>query len=441
MNRLGHAVRSLILGSLLIAYSISLSGCSGNEASGALTASGFIEAEEIDVASELGGRVVELLVEEGDKVEPGAPLVRLDGRVLAARADVADASLEVARARRALALAGARAEEVARARAGLALAEATRDGACRAWQDALAIRANPQGLNVQIARAEAQLASAEATLARATALKDAAEIGFSAYEEGVEALEELEKELSKLPSHLHPSLPGMPLQFHAIPYAHWKAWVGVNAAQAARDGARAALEDLYAMRDDPRALNVQVNAAETECNAASAGVQVARAALDALQAGATDEEVDVLEAQVAQAQAALDALLVLQQKLTVSAPAGGLVLEISIREGELAAPGATLLTLGDLDRVTLTVYVPEDRLGRVHVGQKVGIRVDSFPDRSFTGSVAAIAHEAEFTPRNVQTQEERVNMVFAVDVHVPNPDHALKPGLPADAVIEEGSGN
>jgi multidrug resistance efflux pump len=85
--------------------------------------------------------------------------------------------------------------------------------------------------------------------------------------------------------------------------------------------------------------------------------------------------------------------------------------------------------------VTLTVYVPEDKLGHVFIGQRVEVRVDSFPERTFLGDVVAIAHEAEFTPRNVQTQEERVNMVFAVDVSIPNPDHALRPGLPADAVI------
>ncbi|OQY18667.1 MAG: hypothetical protein B6I34_10435 [Anaerolineaceae bacterium 4572_32.1] len=110
-------------------------------------------------------------------------------------------------------------------------------------------------------------------------------------------------------------------------------------------------------------------------------------------------------------------------------------MERNIHEGELAAPGATLLTLGDLDKVTLTVYVPEDKLGQVYLGQDVQVRVDSFPERTFIGTVTAIAHEAEFTPRNVQTQEERVNMVFAVDVDIPNSDHALKPGLPADAVI------
>jgi len=169
--------------------------------------------------------------------------------------------------------------------------------------------------------------------------------------------------------------------------------------------------------------------------AAEAAVHKAQAQADALRAGATAEEIAIVEAQVEQAQAALDALLVLRDKQTIAAPVGGLVLERSIHEGELAAPGATLLTLGDLDKVTLTVYVPENKLGQVHIGQQVEVRVDSFPDRTFMGTVVAIAHEAEFTPRNVQTQEERVNMVFAVDVQISNADHALKPGLPADAVI------
>ena len=103
---------------------------------------------------------------------------------------------------------------------------------------------------------------------------------------------------------------------------------------------------------------------------------------------------------------------------------------------ERQRPATTLLTLGELDRVTLTVYVPEDQLGQVNIGQKVAVHVDSFPGRTFEGSVVAIADQAEFTPRNVQTQKERVNTVFAVDVRIPNSDHALKPGLPADAVID-----
>ena len=400
-----------------------------------LTASGFIEAEEVSIAPELGGRVVELLADEGDEVEAGQVLVRLDGTLLEAQIEVAQAALDVAEAGLAQARAGARPEQIRQAEAALAQAEAARDGAYQSWQDALAIRDNPQELDAQIAQARAQVAAAEAGLAQATALKDAAEIGDDAYWDGMEALAEAQEELNKIPEPYRPTMPGMQLDVHLIPNAYWKSWVGVNTAQAGLDGARAALSDLYAIRDNPQELNGQVDALEAQYKTAEAAVHQAQAQVDALRAGATEEEIAAVEAQVEQAQTALDSLMVYRDKLIIAAPAGGLVLECSTHEGELATPGATLLTLGDLDEVTLTIYVPEDRLGQVHVGQQVEVQVDSFPERIFAGTIVAIAHEAEFTPRNVQTQEERVNMVFAVDVLIPNPDHALKPGLPADATI------
>jgi len=402
---------------------------------GALVASGFIEAEEVAIAPELGGRVVELLAGEGDEVEAGQALARLDGTLLEAQSEAVQAALDIAQAGLAQALAGARPEQIRQAEAALAQAQVAHDGAYQAWQDASAVRDNPQELDAQIALAKARVVAAEAALAQVTALKDAAEIAQNNYEDGMRALEKAQDKLKDIPEPFRPQLPGLQLDVHLIPNAYWKAWVGVNSAQAGLDGARAALNDLYAMRNNPQELNAQVDAAEAQVRSAEAAVQMAQARLDALQAGATDEEIAVAQAQVEQAQAALDALSVLHDKLTIVAPISGLVLERSIHEGELAAPGVTMLTLGDLDKVTLTVYVPEYRLGYVLIGQRVEVQVDSFPGRSFTGTVVAIAQEAEFTPRNVQTQEERVNMVFAVDVRIPNPDHALKPGVPADAVI------
>jgi multidrug resistance efflux pump len=422
----------LVIGSLFIGHLILLSACGSAEPIGPVRASGFIEAEEVAIASELGGRVVELLAEEGDEIQAGQVLVRLDATLLEAQIASAQAALEVAQAGLAQAQAGARPEQVRRAEAQLVQAEAARDGAYQFWQDAIAIRDNPQALDAQIAQARAQVAAAEAALVQAVAYKDAAEIGNDAFNDAREALDGARQQL---PEPLRSSLPGLPLEAHLAPNAYWKAWVGVNTAQAALDGARAALADLYTLRGDPQQVNAQVNAAQTQYNAAAAAVQMAQAQLDALRAGATAEEIAMAEAQVQQAQAALDASLVMRDKLTIAAPVGGLVLETSIHQGELAAPGATLLTLGDLDEVTLTVYVPENRLGQVLVGQQVEVQVDSFPGRVFDGTVVAIASEAEFTPRNVQTQGERVNMVFAVDVQIPNPDHALKPGLPADAVF------
>ena len=400
-----------------------------------LMASGFIEAEEVTVAPELGGRVVELLVKEGDDVETGQVLTRLDGTLLEAQIEVAQAALDVAQAGLAQAQAGVRPEQIRQAEAALAQAEAGRDGAFQAWQDVIAIRDNPQDLDAQIVQARAQVAAAEAALAQATAWKDAAEIADDAYYEGMAELQEAKEELQKIPKEFRPSLPGLQLDVHLVPNAYWKSWVGVNTAQAGLDGARAALANLYAIRDNPQELNAQVDAMEAEYNAAVAAVEMAQAQLDAMRAGATEEEIAIAEAQVEQAQAAVESLMVLRDKQTLIAPVGGLVLELNIHEGELAAPGAAMLVLGDLKHVTLTVYVPEDKLGQVRVGQEVQVGVDSFPGRLFTGSVVAIANEAEFTPRNVQTQEERVNMVFAVDVRIPNPDHALKPGVPADAVI------
>jgi HlyD family secretion protein len=122
-------------------------------------------------------------------------------------------------------------------------------------------------------------------------------------------------------------------------------------------------------------------------------------------------------------------------RLTLTAPMDGIVTSRSAQVGETATAGMPLLTLANLDMVTLVIYVPTTRVGQVRLGHQVEVEVDSFPGRTFVGEVSNIAGEAEFTPRNVQTQEERVNLVYAVKVRIPNPDHELKPGLPADATI------
>jgi multidrug resistance efflux pump len=383
----------------------------------------------------VGGRIVHVGVAEGDRVEPGQVLIRLDDTLARAQLEIAQAGLEMARAQLARVRAGARPEQIRQAEAQLAQAEAARDGAYQAWQDGLAMIENPQELDAQIALAEAQLVQAEAQLRQAAALRDAAEIAKDGYDSAMEELEELKEELESIPAPFRPPLPGGQLGFHLIPNAYWRAWVGVNTAQAAYDGARRALNLLYEMRRNPQQLQAQVNAAEAQYRAAEAAVEMARARREGLRAGATEEEIEAAEAAVEQAQARVESGQVLLEKLTLTAPVGGRVLEVIGHEGELATPGGPLITLADLDQVMLTVYVPEDRLGQVQVGQRVEVRVDSFPDRVFLGRVVTIASEAEFTPRNIQTEEERVNMVFAVQVSIPNPDHGLKPGMPADAVI------
>ncbi len=121
----------------------------------------------------------------------------------------------------------------------------------------------------------------------------------------------------------------------------------------------------------------------------------------------------------------------------IRTPIDGVVLERAIEPGEVAAPGSTLLIVGDLTTLTLTVYVPEDRYGKINLGQSYPVTVDSFPGKAFQGTVSHIADQAEFTPRNVQTVQGRKNTVYAVRLTLDNPDLALKPGMPADVTLEQ----
>ena len=144
----------------------------------------------------------------------------------------------------------------------------------------------------------------------------------------------------------------------------------------------------------------------------------------------------IVQVQLRQAGPAERQLLEVQlERLTLRAPLGGVVLKRLVRQGEVVAAGAPVLTVARLDELTLTVYVPEAELGRVAVGQAVEARADAFPDRAFAGQVQAISSRAEFTPRNVQTARDRRKLVFAVKVRLPNPSGELKPGLPVDATF------
>ncbi|MBI4213809.1 MAG: efflux RND transporter periplasmic adaptor subunit [Chloroflexi bacterium] len=206
-------------------------------------------------------------------------------------------------------------------------------------------------------------------------------------------------------------------------------------AYAGIEQAQRQLADLLSIRDQPVAANVQVDAALGQVEQARAAEAAANAKLDGVNAGASAEQLAVARAGVAQAEAALSVLEAQATRLTVTAPIDGTVTRLSARLGEAVVPGPPLLTLAPLDLLRLNVYVPEDRIGLVRLGQPVAVRVDSFPGEQFTGSVSYIAAKAEFTPRNVQTQADRAKTVFAVRVRLPNADGRLKPGMYADATL------
>jgi HlyD family secretion protein len=123
-------------------------------------------------------------------------------------------------------------------------------------------------------------------------------------------------------------------------------------------------------------------------------------------------------------------------KLVVKAPSDGVVLNRSVEPGETVTPGSVVMTIGQLNALTLTVYLPEDRYGQVNLGDSAQVTVDSFPGVDFSGTVNQIADQAEFTPRNVQTEEGRRTTVFAVQLQLSDTQNRLKPGMPADVLFE-----
>ena len=375
-----------------------------------LTASGTIRATEILIGSETGGRILEVRPEVGSEVKKGDVVVVMDSTPLLVQAWQKDAAAVTAEADLEVARAGPGPEAIAAARAALSLAEAKRDGALVAWENAKRTLESPQELDAQIieARTQVSLAAqgvelAEAQLAKQKTLRDQSKWGSDQYRVAE-------------------------LQVRAAEEA-------LAAARADEKTAQTLLDQLLGIRAEPLAFTAQANMAEGQYRVAEACVAVAQAQLDDLLAGPTREEVAVAEATLRHALAEANVLQVQIDKCTSFSPIDGGVLYQSLRAGELAAPAVTVLALADTREVTLEVYVPENRIGQVRLGQSAEVTVDSFRGRTFEGRVVRIADKPEFTPRNTATAEERLNTFYAVEILLPNPEGLLKSGIPADATI------
>ena len=144
---------------------------------------------------------------------------------------------------------------------------------------------------------------------------------------------------------------------------------------------------------------------------------------------------DVSVSQLQMSQASLKTSEVRLRDSVIYATLNGIVLRKNVEEGETVAAGTSIFTVGDLENPWIKVYVKEDKLGLVKLGQKAQITTDSYPGKLYEGAVTYISSEAEFTPKNVQTREERVKLVFALKVSVKNENEELKPGMPADVKI------
>lgn len=412
---------------------------------GVLTASGTIEGTQIEIASEVGGRVLEVLVKEGDSVHAGQVLVRFDDALLQAQLAQAKASLEAAQAnyalvsrgsteeQRQLAIAAAELELIDARQALKDLQESSRLTEAQLLQSIAAAEKvlDDARQHLDAVRGEADPDDVDAAWAAVVMARDRlekAQEDFAPYEKKDEDNLRRATFLAKLAA-AQQAYDSMVYRYNSLVgesnrYVVALAEADVALAEAKLADARRQYENLEG-GVDPDALAL-----------AEARVKVAESRLVAARAGTPAEELAAALAHVDQAEQALEALAVQEEKTVIAAPADGVILVRAAEPGEVLIAGAPLLTLLKMDELTITVYIPEDRYGQIETGERAVVEVDSFPGEKFEATVLRIADKAEFTPRNVQTVEGRRTTVFAVELAVADPEGKLKPGMPADVTFE-----
>jgi HlyD family secretion protein len=208
----------------------------------------------------------------------------------------------------------------------------------------------------------------------------------------------------------------------------------VARAEAELDGARRDLERMQGLLDSGSGTPKSRDDARVRRDASTAALDAARERLLRLETGARAEEKDAARARLAAADARIAQVEQQIADATVVSPLAGVLTEKLAEPGELLAPGAGLAVITDLQDAWLTVYVGEPDLGRIRLGQKAAVITDDGQQRE--GKVSFVSPRAEFTPKNVQTRDERVKLVYRLKVALPNADGLFKPGMPAEARLE-----
>jgi multidrug resistance efflux pump len=351
----------------------------GQTAPDRMIISGTIEADEIHVGSKVGGRIAAVLVKEGQMVKQGEALVRFESYDLDARRADALAAIAQAEANLEKTEKWFRPEEVAEARAA---AEA-------AWMNYELARNGPRDQEVDEARAEMAAASADLSVARATLARVEQLV-----KTGVQSRQDYDNAKSAF-----------------------------DRAAARQEAARQRLDLLLA------------GTRKEEIARAERQYKQAAARRELVERGARREDIEAAKAQLERARAGLQQIDTQMAELEIRAPSDCYVEVLQVRPGDLITPNASVATLVELSRLWVRVYVPEPELGHVQLGKEISVTVDTFGDTAFSGRVEQIASQGEFTPRNVQTREERTHQVFGVRVRLENGDQKLRAGMAADVTI------
>ena len=462
---------------LLILAVSTLTGCDtigSGRTNDPIIASGVIEADEISISPEISGKISEVLILEGSSVKAGDLLFIMEDDLIKKQQEQAQSFLDSTIAQRK----GARAGLIA-AQAALEAAQSVLTSAEIQYEQVLALsqslfesarvadwNQNPFS-QIDIPswyfQQEELISAAEIEVSNAWDFYQAelgnlqesvTEIGSEVFSDAENRLAEAQAsfEVADLLNDRRVGYEGREYLEDFIETLYDKALIELESAQKAYDQILA--EPEYAEILEARA---RVSVARErydlsqgvlndlfqgeyslEVQAAIAMVAQAEAGILQSKAQVTLAETSLQSAAIAveQAESALELIELQADKLQVRSPISGVVLTSIIRQGEIVTAGLTVISVGNLTELTVTVYLPEDKYGQVHLGDIAQLTIDSYPEDVFEAVVTRIADQAEYTPRNVQTQEERQNTVYAVALSVANPTGKLKPGMPADVEFQ-----
>ena len=356
--------------------------------------SGNIEATEVSLSFRIPGVIDQRFLNEGDIVKVGQLVAKLNQDEQIIALDKAKAKLEVEQAKLAELIKGSRKEEIDKASANFEKAK-------------IHLKQLQNGPRKQeIKSAQAQVLNAKATMKKAQASFEMAKVD--------------EKRFAKL------------YKARAIGRKEYEQYLtGFKTAKEILNSANANLESarqkLSLLKDGTRP--EVLGKAEQDLTATKAHFALVKK-------GPRTEKIAMAKANVKLASASVDAASLQLKFTSLLSPIEGVVLAKGLEAGEFASPGISVVSITDLNKVWLRGYVNEKMLGKIKLGQDVEVSIDSFSTKKFNGKIAFISQEAEFTPKTVQTHEERVKLVYRIKINLDNPDWELKPGMPADAKIK-----
>jgi membrane fusion protein YbhG len=355
-----------------------------------LIVSGNIELTEVNIAFKTAGRLVERSVDEGDNVKKGQIIARLDRDQLAAQHDRETAAVASSEA------------QLAQARTGVD------------WQRAT-LRADIESKHADLAAAEAKLNEMK-NGARPQEKVDA----HAAVESAAAELERAKRDWDRAQT-LYKNDDISTAQFDQ----YRKTFENAQAAH------KSAIERESLVLAGPRAEQISGQAAQVE--RARAALKMAEA--NALELKRREEELTTRRAEIARSKANVTVIDTQLNDTVAASPVDGVVLVKSADVGEVLAPGTTVVTVGDIDHPWLRGYINETDLGKVRIGSPVKVTSDSYKGKVYNGKVSFISSQAEFTPKQIQTQQERVKLVYRIKIDVENPGRELKSNMPVDAEI------